>query len=61
MTHQHQIQKPAQASSKAMFDSQNNPKAEMQKKALENAVTGAFFCISAFGLFWLSNIALLDA
>jgi hypothetical protein len=40
MTHQTQIQNPAQASSKARFDGQNNPKAEMQQKALENAVSG---------------------
>nr|BCT99718.1 ArdC protein [uncultured bacterium] len=45
MTHQLQIQiqKPAQASSKAMFQSQNNPKAEIQQKALSNAVTGESF------------------
>ena len=42
MTHQQQIQKqktPAQASSKARFNSQK-PKAELQQKALENAVSG---------------------
>ncbi|MEJ7139487.1 DUF3560 domain-containing protein [Amphibiibacter pelophylacis] len=39
MTHQTQIQKPAQASSKARFNSQK-PKAEMQQKALKNAVSG---------------------
>jgi len=42
MTHQSQIQKqntPAQASSKARFNSQK-PKAELQQKALENAVSG---------------------